>query len=57
MSGVKSPVTVNGRDYNWPSAPLVVICCDGSEPEYMDVAMAQGLMPNLERIVGKGENL
>ena len=57
MSGSKSPVTVNGRDYNWPAAPLVVICCDGSEPEYMDVAVAQGLMPNLERILGKGENL
>ena len=24
-------VTVNGRSYNWPSAPLVVICCDGSD--------------------------
>ncbi len=49
-------VSVNGRDYRWPSAPLVVICCDGSEPDYMDVAMAQGLMPNLKRIIAKGEN-
>ena len=36
-------VTVNGRSYNWPSAPLVVICCDGSEPAYMEIAMEQGL--------------
>jgi phosphonoacetate hydrolase len=50
-------VSVNGRDYHWPSAPLVVICCDGSEPEYMEVAMKAGLMPNLERIIAKGENL
>ncbi len=57
MSGSKPPVTVNGRDYNWPAAPLVVICCGGSEPDYMDVAVAQGLMPNLERILAKGENL
>lgn len=49
-------VTVNGRSYNWPSAPLVVICCDGSEPAYMEVAMQQGLMPNLQRIIAKGEN-
>ncbi|PZF77247.1 phosphonoacetate hydrolase [Aestuariivirga litoralis] len=49
-------VTVNGRSYNWPSAPLVVICCDGSEPAYMEIAMAQGLMPNLKRIIAKGEN-
>ena len=41
-------VTVNGRSYNWPSAPLVVICCDGSEPAYMEIAMEQGLMPNLK---------
>ena len=50
-------VTVNGRDYAWPEAPLVVICCDGSEPDYMETAMAEGLMPNLEAIVAKGENL
>jgi len=48
-------VSVNGRDYSWPQAPLVVICCDGSEPAYMDIAMRDGLMPNLSRIVAKGE--
>jgi len=50
-------VTVNGREYAWPEAPLVVICCDGSEPDYMEGAMRDGLMPNLKRIVAKGENL
>ena len=50
-------VSVNGRDYHWPRAPLVVICCDGSEPDYMEVAMKAGLMPNLKRIIAKGENL
>ena len=49
-------VTVNGRSYNWPSAPLTVICCDGSEPAYMEIAMQQGLMPNLQAIIAKGEN-
>ena len=49
-------VTVNGRSYNWPSAPLVVICCDGSEPDYMEVAMKAGLMPNLKAIIARGEN-
>lgn len=53
--GMKT-VTANGRSYNWPSAPLVVICCDGSEPDYMEIAMEQGLMPNLKRIIAKGEN-
>jgi phosphonoacetate hydrolase len=50
-------VTVNGRSYQWPKTRLVVICCDGSEPTYMERAMAQGLMPRLERMIGKGENL
>ena len=50
-------VTVNGRNYNWPAEPLVVICCDGSEPDYMEVAMRAGLMPNLQRIIAKGSNL
>ncbi len=50
-------VSVNGREYAWPTAPLVVICCDGSEPDYMERAMADGIMPNLEKIIAKGENL
>ncbi len=50
-------VTVNGRTYQWPKAPVVVICCDGSEPDYMEIAMAQGLMPHLKAIIAKGENL
>ncbi len=49
-------VSVNGRNYDWPSAPLVVICCDGSEPDYMEIAMQAGLMPSLKRIIAKGEN-
>jgi phosphonoacetate hydrolase len=53
----KPPVTVNGRIYNWPKSPLVVICCDGSEPAYMEIAMAEGLMPNLTAVIAKGENL
>ena len=50
-------VAVNGRDYCWPQTPTVVICCDGSEPAYMDEAMARTLMPNLERIIAKGTSL
>ncbi|MBM3520036.1 MAG: phosphonoacetate hydrolase, partial [Alphaproteobacteria bacterium] len=50
-------VTVNGRDYRWPRAPVVVICCDGSEPAYMEQAMAAGLMPKLKAMIAKGANL
>ena len=50
-------ITVNERDYAWPQRPLVVICCDGSEPDYMERAMADGIMPNLKAMIEKGENL
>ncbi len=49
-------VEVNGRIYHWPKRPLVVICCDGSEPDYMEIAMVEGLMPNLKAMIAKGEN-
>jgi phosphonoacetate hydrolase len=52
----RKPITVNGRIYAWPQAPLVVICCDGSEPAYMETASRQGLMPCLDRIIAKGED-
>lgn len=55
MTKKSTSVSVNGRDYAWPDAPLVVICCDGSEPAYMDMAMRDGLMPNLSRMIAKGE--
>ncbi len=56
MKSSSKSVVVNGREYGWPKAPLVVICCDGSEPDYMEIAMAEGLMPNLKRMIAKGEN-
>ena len=49
-------IEVNGRDYTWRHEPLVVICCDGSEVDYTDHAMAAGLMPNLKKIVAKGQS-
>ena len=55
MSLMKN-ISVNGRDDAWPKRPLVVICCDGSEPAYMEQAMAKGLMPNLAKIIAKGED-
>jgi phosphonoacetate hydrolase len=56
MTQKKKTVEVNGRSYAWPKAPLVVICCDGSEPDYMEIAMAKGLMPHLKRMIARGEN-
>ncbi len=43
-------VTANDRTYPAPRACAIAICLDGCEPEYLDVAIAEGLMPNLKRI-------
>ena len=46
----RAPVTANDRAYPWPKVPAVAICLDGCEPEYLDVAIAEGLMPTLKRM-------
>ena len=51
---VRGPIEANGREYPAPKVPAVAICLDGCEPEYLDVAIAEGLMPNLERIRAAG---
>ncbi len=51
MNSQKSSVSVNGRDYNWPSRPVVVVCIDGSEPDYIEQAIAAGVMPWMQKVV------
>jgi phosphonoacetate hydrolase len=47
-------VTVNGKTYAWPSAPIVVICVDGCEPAYLTEAMRGGHMPWLSQMLPHG---
>ena len=48
------PINANGRSYASTQTCAVVICLDGCEPEYLDVAISDGLMPNLARIKLEG---
>lgn len=58
MSGKPSNITVNGRSYAWPDRPVVVVCVDGSEPAYMEEAIAAGVMPFTAGLVaGRGADL
>jgi len=43
-------VTANDRAYAAPKTCAIAICLDGCEPEYLEVAIAEGLMPNLKRM-------
>jgi phosphonoacetate hydrolase len=45
---------VNGRTYRWPQRPLVVVCVDGCEPEYINQAIATGRAPYLAALRQKG---
>ena len=43
---------VNGRTYQLPKAPTVVVCVDGCEPEYIAQAVAAGVVPWMARTLG-----
>ncbi len=57
MADTPETVTVNGRDYAWPAQPVVVVCIDGSEPDYMERAVADGAMPYLAEALKTGSDL
>ena len=54
MNTMHKSVTVNARTYAWPKAPLVIVCIDGSEPAYIEQAIAGGHMPYLADALSKG---
>ncbi len=45
---------VNGRIYRPRELVYVAICLDGSADEYIDAAIARGLMPHLQRMSAEG---
>ncbi|MDX1433127.1 MAG: alkaline phosphatase family protein, partial [Gammaproteobacteria bacterium] len=55
-------IEVNGRSYKWPDRPLVVVCIDGSEPDYdesdgggyIERAVAAGAMPFMQGMLESG---
>ncbi|HET7679562.1 MAG TPA: phosphonoacetate hydrolase [Xanthobacteraceae bacterium] len=50
-------ITVNGRSYCFPKVPTVCVCIDGSEPGYIERAVAAGLAPNFARLMKDGSSL
>lgn len=49
-----APLTVNGRNYRWMDRPLVVVCVDGCEFDYIHEAVAAGVAPVLGRMLSSG---
>lgn len=49
-----SVLEVNGRRYALPQHPLVVVCIDGCEPDYLEAAITAGVAPWFARIKAEG---
>jgi phosphonoacetate hydrolase len=47
-------VLANGRRYRWPARPLVVVCVDGCESDYINQAIQSGAAPYLATLCEKG---
>ncbi len=45
---------VNGRRYRWMSEPVVAVCVDGCEFEYLEKAAASGRAPFIARLLREG---
>ena len=49
---MKPNITVNDRQYQWMSNPLVVVCVDGCQHEYITAAVESGVAPFLAQLLG-----
>ena len=47
-------IQLNGGRYRWPKRPVVVVCNDGGDPEYLDRALEAGSVPNIARFIRTG---
>jgi phosphonoacetate hydrolase len=47
-------IEVNGKSYQWPRTPVVVILIDGGDPAYVHAGLTQGVLPNFKRLMTAG---
>ena len=45
---------LNGRSYQRPARPVVVVCIDGGDPSYLEHGMRKGFLPTISRFVKHG---
>ncbi len=50
-------VQANGRSYFKPQAPVVVVCVDGCEPDYITQAIQSGSAPYLKQMLERGSSM
>jgi phosphonoacetate hydrolase len=47
-------VEANGRGYAVPNRPVIVICLDGFDPEYLQQGIADGTLPTIRNLITAG---
>ncbi len=52
--GHPEQIMVNGKTYNWPKVPVVVVLIDGGDPAYVNAAVASGLLPHFQKFMNDG---
>ena len=57
MKVVRQEIVVNGRRYQWMDRPIVLVCIDGCEPDYISQALQAGQTPYLRGLVEKGTSI
>jgi len=51
VENLPTDINVNGRSYRWMDRPLVVVCVDGCQYEYITAAVTAGVAPFLGRLL------
>lgn len=51
---MQASINVNGREYQWPKQPVVVVCIDGCEPAYLTEAVKAGVAPFIAKMLNGG---
>ncbi len=49
-----NPIQVNGRSYQAPAQPTVIVCIDGCEQEYVNLAVQAGAAPFFASLLQRG---
>ena len=47
----KDQIELNGIEYNWPKNPVVVVCIDGGDTEYINKVIEDIIFLNIETFI------
>ena len=50
----QSSILLHGRSYALPTRPVVVVCIDGCDPEYIEHGIKNGVCPTIASFVEQG---